>query len=161
MRRAFSHPWESAMKLYDSVECILKRKGSQVYSITPHVTVYEALEKMADNDVGALVVMQGTDLVGVFSERDYVRKVILKGRSSKEMEVHEIMSSPAVTVTLRTTVDECMQQMTDKRCRHLPVVEGGLVVGVVSIGDLVNWIMTAQDDAINQLQDYITGKYPA
>jgi CBS domain-containing protein len=148
------------MKLKDSVEIILKRKGPQVYSIPPDVTVYEALEKMADKDVGALVVMDGTDLVGVFSERDYVRKVILKGRSSREIKVHEIMSTPVITVCLTTTVDECMHCMTANRCRHLPVVEGGQVAGVVSIGDLVNWIMTVQDQTIDQLQDYICGKYP-
>ena len=147
------------MKLNDSVELILKRKGSQVHSITPDVTVYEALEKMADENIGALVVIQGGDLVGLISERDYARKVILKDRSSSEIKVHEIMSTP-VAVSLRTTVDECMYLMTDKRCRHLPVVEGGRVVGVVSIGDLVNWVMTAQDFTIHQLEDYITGKYP-
>jgi CBS domain-containing protein len=149
------------VKLQDTVERILKQKGSQVYSVPPHVTVYEALEVMADKDVGGLVVMQGTDLVGFISERDYVRKVILKGHSSKQLLVHEIMSSPVVTVDLRTTVDECMQCMTNERCRHLPVVEGGSVVGVVSIGDLVNWIMTSQDFTIHQLEDYISGKYPA
>ena len=149
------------MKLLDRVDLILKQKGSQVYSITPHVTVYEALEKMAANSIGALVVMDGTDLVGIISERDYARKVILSGRSSKEMKVHEIMSSQTVTVNLRTTVDECMQRMTDKRCRHLPVVEGGRVVGVLSLGDLVHWIITAQDRTIRQLKDYITGGYPA
>ena len=148
------------MKLLDSVESILRYKGSEVYSITSQVTVYEALEQMADKNIGALVVMDGSDLVGVFSERDYARKVILKDRSSREMKVHEIMSSPVVTVNLKTTVDECMQRMTDRRCRHLPVVEGGRVVGVVSIGDLVNWIITAQDLTIHQLEDYITGKYP-
>ena len=144
------------MKLLDQVELILKQKGSQVYTITPHVTVYEALEKMADNGIGALVVMDGTDLVGMISERDYARKVILAGRSSKEMKVHEIMSSPAVTVNLKTTVDECMQHITDKRCRHLPVVEEGRVVGVVSIGDVVHWIITAQNLTIRQLEDYIS-----
>ena len=149
------------MKLSDPVERILKQKGSQVYSVPPHVTVYEALQVMADKDIGGLVVMHGTDLIGFISERDYARKVIIKGHSSKEIQVHEIMSSPVVTVNLRTTVDECMQRMTNERCRHLPVVEGERVVGVVSIGDLVNWIMTAQDFTINQLQDYITGKYPA
>jgi CBS domain-containing protein len=149
------------VKLQDTVERILKQKGSQVYSVPPHATVYEALEEMADKDIGGLVVMQGTDLVGFISERDYVRKVILKGHSSKELQVDEIMSSPVVTVDLRTTVDECMQRMTNERCRHLPVVEGGSVVGVVSIGDLVNWIMTSQDFTIHQLEDYISGKYPA
>ena len=149
------------MKLLDSVESILKHKGSQVFSITREVTVYEALEQMADKDIGALVVMDGSNLVGLVSERDYARKVFLQGRSSREMKVHEIMSSPGVTVNPRTTVDECMRRMTDERCRHLAVVEGGRVVGVVSIGDLVNWIITAQDLTINQLQDYICGKYPA
>jgi CBS domain-containing protein len=148
------------VKLKDSVELILKQKGSQVHSISADATVYEALEKLADKDIGALVVMNGTELVGVFSERDYVRKVILKGRSSREMQVHEIMSNPAVTVDRKTTVDECMYLMTAKRFRHLPVVEAGTVVGVVSIGDLVNWIITVQDLTIHQLEDYITGKYP-
>jgi len=149
------------VKLHDPVERILKRKGSQVYSVPPHATVYEALEEMADKDIGGLVVMHGTDLVGFISERDYARKVIIKGYSSKEIQVHEIMSSPVVTVNLRTSVDECMQRMTNERCRHLVVVEGERVVGVVSIGDLVNWIMTAQDFTIHQLEDYISGKYPA
>jgi CBS domain-containing protein len=149
------------VKLLDPVELILKQKGSQLYSIPPHVTVYEALEKMAEHGVGALVVMDGSSLVGIMSERDYARKVVLDGRSSREMQVHEIMSSPPVTVTLRTTVDECMQRMTDKRCRHLPVVDAERVVGVVSIGDLVHWIISAQDHTIRQLEDYICGKYPA
>jgi CBS domain-containing protein len=149
------------VKLYDSVELILKRKGSEAHSIPPHASVYEALQKLAEKNVGALVVMDGTDLVGILSERDYVRKVILKGYSSRELEVREIMSSPVITVNPKATIDECMQRMTDKRCRHLPVVEEGRLVGVVSIGDLVNWIMTAQDQTIHQLEDYITGKYPA
>ena len=148
------------MKLLDPVEFILKQKGSRIFSVAPHATVYEALETMASNGVGALVVMNGTELAGIFSERDYARKVILSGRSSKETLVLEIMSSPAVTVSPRSTVDECMQCMTDKRCRHLPVVEAGRVLGVVSIGDLVHWIITAQDLAIRQLEDYICGKYP-
>jgi CBS domain-containing protein len=149
------------MKLQDSVGVILKRKGSQVFSVSPDLTVYQALEKLAEEDIGALVVMEDTKLVGIFSERDYVRKVILKGRSSKEMQVHEIMSSPVETVSLTTTVDECMFCMTNNRCRHLPVLDGDTVIGVVSIGDLVNWIMTVQDLTINQLQDYICGRYPA
>jgi len=125
------------------------------------MTVFEALKVMADKDIGGLVVMHGSDLVGFISERDYARKVIIKGHSSKEMLVQEIMSSPVATVNLRTTVDECMQRMTNDRCRHLVVVEGEQVAGVVSIGDLVNWIMTAQDFTIHQLEDYISGKYPA
>ena len=150
------------MKLYDSVALILKQKGSLVHSITPDITVYEALQEMADKDIGALVVIEGTDLVGVISERDYARNVALKDRSSKEIKVREIMSScPCVTVDLKTTVDECMHRMTDERCRHLPVVDEGRVVGIVSSGDLVNWIMTAQDRTIHQLEEYICGKYPA
>ncbi len=148
------------MKLCDSVDRVLKQKGSKVYSIPAHITVYEALEEMADKDIGGLVVMQGTDIVGFLSERDYVRKVIIKGHSSKDLRVDEIMSSPVVAVSLRTTVDECMQRMTNDRCRHLVVVDGGRVAGIVSIGDLVNWIMTAQDFTINQLEDYIAGRYP-
>lgn len=149
------------MKLYDSVSLILRHKGSDVHSISPDVTVYEALERLAEKDIGALVVMDGTTLVGILSERDYVRKVILKGFSSKELKVHEIMSSPVVSVSPSTTIDDCMRCMTDERCRHLPVVEEGTVVGVVSIGDLVNWIITAQDVTINHLEGYISGKYPA
>jgi CBS domain-containing protein len=148
------------MKLLDPVGLILKQKGARVYSISPDATVYEALEKMAEHDIGALVVVDENVIVGVMSERDYARKVILAGRSSKEIKVHEIMSSPAVTVSPNTTVDECMLRMTDKRCRHLPVVDEGKLLGVVSIGDLVHWIITAQDLTIRQLEDYITGKYP-
>jgi CBS domain-containing protein len=148
------------MELREPVHRILRNKGSQVHSIAPDATVYEALERLAEKDIGALVVLQGAELVGVFSERDYVRKVILKGRSSRDMKVHEIMSSPVVTVSLQATIDECMYRMTEQRCRHLPVVEEGKVVGVVSIGDVVNWIITTQDMTIHQLEDYISGKYP-
>ena len=148
------------MELREPVRRILARKGSEVYSIDPDATVYEALETMAEKNVGALVVIHGTDLVGVISERDYARKVILKDRSSREMQVQEIMSSPAVTVGPDTSIDECMYRMTDTRCRHMPVVEGGRVLGIVSIGDVVNWIISAQDLTIHQLEDYISGKYP-
>jgi CBS domain-containing protein len=148
------------MKLQDAVRRILSLKGPQVYSITPDSTVYEALKTLAEKNTGALVVMQGSDVVGMLSERDYARKVLLSGRSSKETLVAEIMTTPAVTVSPGTTVDECMQLMTAQRCRHLPVVDDGKVVGVVSIGDLVNWIITTQDFTIHQLEDYITGGYP-
>ncbi|MBM3811233.1 MAG: CBS domain-containing protein [Acidimicrobiia bacterium] len=153
--------WGRSVKLHDPVELIVKQKGSQVHAIAPQLTVYDALQKMADLGVGALLVMDGNELVGMVSERDYARKVILAGRSSKEMKVRELMTSPAVTVTPAITVDACMQMMTERRCRHLPVVEGGRVVGVVSIGDLVHWIITVQDQTIRQLEDYISGKYPA
>jgi len=149
------------VKLHDAVERILRQKGSEVYSISPDATVFEALETLEEKNIGALLVMAGDTLVGLLSERDYVRKVKLKGHSSTDLKVEEIMSSPVVTVTPKTTVDECMCCMTNKRCRHLPVVDEGKVVGVVSIGDLVNWIMTVQDVTIHQLEDYICGKYPA
>jgi CBS domain-containing protein len=149
------------MKLHDSIELVLKKKGSQVHSINSQATVYEALQMMAERGAGALVVMDGSELVGMVSERDYARKVVLAGRSSREMKVSELMTSPAVTVSIHKTVDECMQVMTEKRCRHLPVVKEGRLAGVVSIGDLVHWIITAQDLAIRQLEDYIAGKYPA
>ena len=151
----------SAVKLHDSVERILREKGSQVFSISPDATVYEALEMLEDKNIGALLVMAGDSLVGLLSERDYVRKVKLRGHSSTDLKVEEIMSTPVVTVSPTATVDECMRSMTNKRCRHLPVVDNGKVIGVVSIGDLVNWIMTVQDVTIHQLEDYICGKYPA
>lgn len=149
------------MKLHDSVDRILRQKGSEVYSISADATVYEALEMLEEKNVGALLVMDGDTLAGLLSERDYVRKVKLKGHSSTDLKVSEIMSTPVVTVPPTATVDECMRCMTNKRCRHLPVVSEGKLVGVVSIGDLVNWIMTVQDVTIHQLEDYICGKYPA
>jgi CBS domain-containing protein len=149
------------VKLHDSVERILRNKGAEVYSIAPTATVYEALEKLAENDIGALLVMDGETLVGLLSERDYARKVILKGYSSMDLTVSEIMSSPVVTVDPTSTVDDCMHCMTNQRCRHLPVLDEGKVIGVVSIGDLVNWIINVQDMTIHQLEDYISGKYPA
>ena len=148
------------MNLDHSIDSILKEKGKVVYSIASEATVYEALVVMADRGIGALTVMDGEDLVGMFSERDYARRVILAGRSSKEMKVREIMSSDVETVGPRTTVDECMQRMTNKRCRHLPVVDGRKVVAIVSIGDLVNWIIKMQEGTIHELEDYISGGYP-
>ncbi len=149
------------MKLQDPIELVVKKKGREVYSIASMATVYEALVLMANKRVGALVVMDGSELVGIFSERDYARKVILAGGSSKEMKVSEIMSHPVITVQLNSTVDECMQHMTDRRCRHLPVMDEGKVIGVVSIGDLVNWIISKQDQTIHDLEVYISGDYPA
>jgi CBS domain-containing protein len=146
------------MKTYDTVLDVLKSKGQEVWSITPESTVYRAIEIMADKHVGALLVISGDKLRGVISERDYARKVILKGRSSKETRVEEIMSSPVIFVEPQQSVDECMRTMTDNRIRHLPVVENEKVIGVVSIGDLVNWIISTQDHTIRQLEGYITGR---
>ena len=148
------------MELRDPIRSVLKHKGGNVWTVPRSASVYDAIAMMAEKQVGALLVMEGAELVGIFSERDYARKVILKGRSSKETPVGEIMTSPVRYVTPEETVDECMRIMTASRVRHLPVVEDEKVVGIISIGDLVNWIISAQADTIHQLHSYITGKYP-
>jgi len=148
------------MKIYDTIRDILKKKGHEVWSITPESTVYRAIEVMADKHVGALVVIDGDKVVGIISERDYARRVILSGRSSKETRVEEIMASPVIFVEPNHAVDECMRIMTNNHIRHLLVIQQEKVIGIVSIGDLVNWIISAQDHTIRLLENYVTGKYP-
>lgn len=138
---------------------ILAHKAIQLWTVSPDATVFEAIGLMAEKNIGALPVMSGDKLLGVVSERDYTRKVAIKGKSSKETKVREILAPP-VTATPTHTVEECMKLMTTNRVRHLPIMEGERLVGLVSIGDLVNWIINAQSVTIHQLESYITGHYP-
>jgi CBS domain-containing protein len=141
----------------DTIQNILNFKGRSIWSVTPEATVFDAIQMMADKNVGALLVMQSEKLVGIISERDYTRKVALRGKASKDTAVREILSGQVVHVTPNHTVEECMRLMTDHRIRHLPVLESDQVIGIVSIGDLVNWIISAQTTTIQQLQTYISG----
>jgi CBS domain-containing protein len=149
-----------AMKPVDTIESLLRFKGREVWSIAPTATVYEAIARMSDRGVGALLVLSEGRLEGILSERDYARKVILKERSSKDTPVWEIMTDRVITASPNSTVEECMRVMTENRIRHLPVLDGERVVGIVSIGDLVNWTITAHEETIVHLQGYIEGRYP-
>ena len=152
---------QSPIRFDEPVRSVLRNKGRAVWSISPDATVYQAIELMSEKQVGCLVVLSGGYLAGIVSERDYARKVILKGRSSQETKVREIMSSPVLYVTPEKTVEESMRLMTNRRVRHLPVLEGDNVVGMLSIGDLVNWIVSSQQQTIHHLHNYIAGQYPA
>lgn len=145
------------MQARRTVRQLVHDKGVAVYTVSPDETVFRALEVMAEHDVGALVVVDEGAVVGVFSERDYARKVILLGRGSRDLAVRVVMSGDVVTVGPEQTVADCMRLMTDNRVRHLPVVEDDRLVGIVSIGDVVKAVMSEQEFLIEQLQEYISG----
>ena len=159
-REALAATSQRLLAMVDTVRSILQRKGQAVWTVGPEITVYEAIARMAEKGVGALVVVAEEQLVGMISERDYARKVILKGKSSRETRVRDIMSAPVITVTPEHSIEQCLEIVTGNRIRHLPVVEEGGLAGLVTIGDLVGAIISAQTDTIHHLRNYITGKYP-
>jgi CBS domain-containing protein len=148
------------MRVLDPVSLVLRKKGCEIWSVPSDATVYSAMEMMADKNVGSLLVVDQGRLVGLISERDYARKVVLLGRGSKDTLVREIMISSPITIGPECSVDEAMRLITTSRVRHLPVVSAAEILGIISIGDLVNWIAFAQDQTIEQLEHYIEGKYP-
>jgi len=143
------------------VQNILQSKSGDVFAVAPEDSVFEALKIMADKDIGGVLVMKDGQLVGIFSERDYARKVILAGKASKSLAVSEVMTRSVLYVTPETTIEECMALITEKRVRHLPVLEGDRLIGIITIGDVVKKIISLQQFTINQLEKYIAGDYPA
>ncbi len=148
------------MEIHGTVRDILQNKSGEVWTTSLQTTVYEAIGLMGEKNVGALVALDEGEVVGILSERDYSRKVVLQGRTSRDTLVGEILTRPAVTVRRKDPIEKCMQLMTSQRIRHLPVVEDGRLVGLISIGDLVSWVMQSQRHTILQLQGYISGEYP-
>ena len=148
------------MEITTAAGTLLQHKGRDVWTITPDAMVYDAIHLMCEKNIGALPVMDGASLIGVISERDYMSKVMLKGKSSKETPVRDIMLRDIVTVTPHQSISECMRIITEHRIRHLPVVDDGKLIGIVSIGDLVKWIIATQRTTIEQLEKYIVGGYP-
>jgi len=145
----------------DTIAAVLQEKGRTVHTIGPDASVWEAAKSMDSHNVGSLLVVAGDKPVGIFSERDLMRRVVVPGKDPKKVKVREVMSREITVVEPDTRVREAMAIMTERRCRHLPVVEGGKVVGLVSIGDLVRWISRDQEFQIRMLEQYITGSYPA
>ena len=148
------------MEVSDPITSVLSNKSSKLWTISPEATVFNAIEKMSECNVGALPVIDDGALIGIISERDYTRNVILKGKSSHDIVVRSIMTSSLVTIKESDSVAHSLQTMTQKRVRHLPVVADGEIVGIVTIGDLVKWTISAQDALIGQLEGYIQGAYP-
>src|SRR5664279_5426774 len=147
------------MDVSGTIDAILGQKGGEIFSVSPDATVFEAVSLMAEKNVGALLVVHEGRLAGLVSERDYTRKVMLRGKRSRETQVREIMSSDLTIVTPREPVENCLRMMTEKRVRHLPVVEGDMLRGMISIGDLVKWVIASQSAAIAHLANYISGGY--
>jgi CBS domain-containing protein len=141
-----------------SIDTILHHKKAEVWTIAPGATVFEAIQLLAQKNIGALPVVEGDRVIGMFSERDYTRKVALAGKTSQKTLVREIITADVITATPHCTVEECMRLMTEKRIRHLPILDGGKLTGVISIGDLVNWIISAQSATINQMESYLAGR---
>lgn len=148
------------MEIIGTVYDILHNKSGEALTTTPEDSVYDAIRVMGEKNVGALVAMEGGQVVGVLSERDYSRKVVLQGRTSRDTKVGEIISRPAITVRSKDGIEKCMELMTCNRIRHLPVVDDGRLIGVISMGDLVRWVMQSQRNTIQQLHGYIAGEYP-
>lgn len=145
------------MKTSIPVSSLLHHKGSLVWHVSPESTVFDAIRLMAEKNIGALPVLSRGILVGIFTERDYTRKIALMGKTSRDTRVQEVLSGNVICVSPRDSIEECMRLMTERRIRHLPVVEGDKLLGIVSIGDLVNWIISAQNSAIEQMEQYIAG----
>jgi len=154
-------PTSQAIDLNENVKSVLAKKSQTLWSTSPETTVYDAMAIMSEKHIGALVVLSAERLVGIITERDYARKVILKARQSRETEVREIMTRPVLFAAPEQTIGQCMYVMSSRQIRYLPVLEADRVIGIVSIGDLVDWIISAQDDTIRHLHNYITGSYPA
>ncbi len=148
------------MEINGTVYDILHNKSGETFTTRPEDSVYDAIRLMGEKNIGALVAIENGEVIGVLSERDYSRKVVLQGRTSRDTRVGEIISTPAITVRSRDGIEKCMQLMTSNRIRHLPVVDDGRLVGLVSMGDLVSWVMQSQRHTIEQLQGYISGDYP-